>query len=133
MKHLTKIIIVLTLGIWLMGATSVYAQAILPRPKTLSGPSEEQQALYNKAGGSTGGGYGVAVVIPFITQFSIGFAGSAAFLALVYGGVLYVSTFGDETQTGKAKKIIMWALIGLVIAMFSYAFVQIILKIKIGS
>lgn len=133
MKNFFKIIIALTLGIWLISATAAYAQAILPKPKTLSGPSEQQQALYNKAGGSSSGGYGVTVVIPFITTFSIGFTGSVAFIALVYGGVLYVSTFGDETQTGKAKKIIMWALIGLAISMFSYAFVQIVLKLKIGS
>ncbi|MCX6734097.1 MAG: hypothetical protein NTX63_04810 [Candidatus Peregrinibacteria bacterium] len=132
MKKITKIIVALTLGIWLISATSVYAQAILPKPKTLSGQTEEQQAQYNKAGGSTTGGYGVTVIIPFVTTFSIGFAGTMAFVALVYGGVLYVSTFGDETQTGKAKKIIMWALIGLVLTMFSYAFVQIILKLKIG-
>ncbi len=132
MKNLSKIIIALTLGIWLLSATAAYGQAILPKPKTLSGPSEEQQALYRTAGGSTTGGYGVTVIIPFVTMFSIGFAGTMAFVSLVYGGVLYVSTFGDETQTGKAKKIIMWGLIGLVITMFSYAFVSIILKLKIG-
>lgn len=132
MKNLTKIIIILTLGIWLMAGTSVYAQAILPKPKTLSGPTEEQQKLYNKTGGSTDGGYGVTVIIPFITQFSIGFAGTMAFVGLVYGGVLYVSTFGDETQTGKAKKILQWSLIGLTLSMFSYAIVQVLLKLKIG-
>lgn len=133
MKKITKIIIGITLGIWLCSGLTAFAQAALPRPDSLTGLTETQQAaLIQKGGTATGGGYGVMVVIPFIAKFSIIFASIFAVISLVYGGVLYVSTFGNETQTGNAKKIITWSLIGLVLGMFSYAIVATIIKIKIG-
>lgn len=110
-----------------------YAQPILPKPNSLSGPSAEQQEVLKEEGGSTRGGYGVTFVIPFLTQFFIAFTGSMALISFVYGGVLYVTSFGEEGQTEKGKKIMMYASIGLVVAMLSYALVSILLKIRIGS
>jgi|GEM_PF-3074998 hypothetical protein len=136
MKTLPKIILALTLTILLTAAVASFAsaQAILPKPNSLSGLSAEQQkALIRDGATQTRGGYGVTVLIPFITYFSIAFTATASLLGTIYGGVLYVSTFADETQVGKAKKILMWSLIGLAISMFSYAIVAVLLKIRIGT
>ena len=67
-----------------------------------------------------------------IGRTSIGFAGSMGLISFVYGGFLYVVSFGDEGQTEKGKKIMIWAAVGLGVAMLSYALVSIVLKIKIG-
>lgn len=136
MKILQKITIGLTLTILLVAAITpaVSAQAILPKPNSLSGLSETQQkALISEGSTQTRGGYGVTVLIPFITYFSIAFTAIGCLLATIYGGVLYVSTFADETQVGNAKKIIMWSLIGLALSMFAYAIVSVLLKIRIGT
>lgn len=57
------------------------------------------------------------------TNFVAGFIGTAAFLVLFYGGYLYVTSFGNEEETGKAKKIIAGAVIGILIALGSFAVV----------
>lgn len=131
MKTLTRhIVIVTTLIVLALSLQTAFAQPILPQPKSLSGPTEEQQKAL-KGQGSVNGGYGVTVLIPFITKLSIGFAGSMALISFVYGGFLYVISFGDEGQTEKGKKIMIWAAVGLGITMLSYALVSIVLKIKI--
>ena len=131
MKHLANHIIVMTaLLVLTLGIQEAYAQPIIPKPKSLSGPTREQQeAMQGK--GATTGGYAVTVVIPFLTKVFIGFAGSFALISFVYGGFLYVVTFGDEGQVEKGKKIMIWAAVGLGIVMLSYAIVTIVLKIKI--
>ncbi len=132
MKNLTRhIIILLTLMTLALSLQTAFAQPILPKPNSLSGPTEDQQQAI-KGQGSVNGGYGVTVLIPFITKLSIGFAGSMGLISFVYGGFLYVVSFGDEGQTEKGKKIMIWAAVGLGVAMLSYALVSIVLKIKIG-
>ena len=116
MKNLTRhIIILLTLMTLALSLQTAFAQPILPKPNSLSGPTEDQQQAI-KGQGSVNGGYGVTVLIPFITKLSIGFAGSMGLISFVYGGFLYVVSFGDEGQTEKGKKIMIWAAVGLLMA-----------------
>jgi len=42
-------------------------------------------------------------------------AGVIAFAVLIYGGYLYLTSVGDEARTGRAKKLIFFAIIGLMI------------------
>jgi hypothetical protein len=61
-----------------------------------------------------------------ITQWMLGFVGLLAMLALVWGSIMYITAFVDEAQTQKAKKIITWAIIGLVIAASSIAIITMV-------
>jgi hypothetical protein len=56
-----------------------------------------------------------------ITNVVAAIAGPFALLALVAGGLMYTLGGGDEEQTGKAKKIIIGALIGLVLIYGAFA------------
>lgn len=66
------------------------------------------------------------LVISF-TNFIASFIGVGAFVMLIYGGYLYLASFGNEEQTGKAKKIIIGAFIGITIAFAAYAIVNTII------
>lgn len=57
------------------------------------------------------------------TNFIAAFIGAGAFVMLFYAGYLYVSSFGNEEQMGKAKKIIIGAVIGIAIALAAYGLV----------
>lgn len=128
-RHIAIVTTLITLALSLQTA---FAQPILPKPNSLSGPTEgQQQTLKDDQKNGPDGGYGVKVLIPFITKLSIGFAGTFALISFVYGGFLYVVSFGDEGQTEKGKKMMIWAAVGLGVAMLSYALVSIVLKIKI--
>jgi len=59
------------------------------------------------------GAIGVAFVI----------AGLIIFAFLVFGGILYMTSSGDKTQTERGKQAITGAMIGFVIVAVSYAIV----------
>lgn len=47
---------------------------------------------------------------------------------IVYGGFLYITSHGDENQVEQAKKIITYAVIGIVMIGISYAVVQFVIS-----
>lgn len=66
-----------------------------------------------------------AAVVGFMNYF-LSFLGLIAVIMVVYAGILLVTAQGDEQQINKGKKIILWAAIGMLIIMLSYAIVQVI-------
>jgi|GEM_PF-762591 len=54
----------------------------------------------------------------------LGIIGLIAVLYLIYGGVLYLTSGGNEEQVGKAKNVILYAIIGVIIIVLSYAIVS---------
>jgi len=69
----------------------------------------------------------VAVYIVRLINFLSLLIGSFAFLAIVIGGIMLVTSGGQEQQLTKGKDVIKYAIIGLAVALASYfitAFVQ---------
>jgi hypothetical protein len=62
--------------------------------------------------------------ITTIINFALGLLGLIAVVFLIYAGVLMVTAGGNEDQVGKAKKIITYAVIGIVVILLSYTIVQ---------
>jgi hypothetical protein len=48
----------------------------------------------------------------------------------IYGGYLYVTAFGNEESTGKAKKVFIGATIGLLLAMAAFGIVNTTVKLE---
>ncbi len=70
--------------------------------------------------------------IPTLTKTVISFAGALAVLFIIIGGVQILTAYGDDGKVETAKKTITYAIIGLLIAMLSYAIVSIISGIQLG-
>ena len=66
-------------------------------------------------------------------EFILTFLGLIAIAFIIYAGFLLVVAGGDEEQVGKAKKIILYAGIGIIVILFSYAIVQFFVSIGLGS
>lgn len=66
------------------------------------------------------------------TNFIAAFIGVGAFLMFFYGGYLYVVSAGNEEQTGKAKKIMVGAVIGIVIALGAFGIVATVTTLNSG-
>lgn len=66
----------------------------------------------------------VESIVATITNTIIYLVGVASIIMLIYGGILYTISAGDSTKTKKAKDTIMYALIGLVVAVLSFALVR---------
>jgi hypothetical protein len=61
--------------------------------------------------------------ITTLVNYILGLLGLIAVVMLVYAGVLMVTAGGNEDQVGKAKKIITYGVIGIVIILLSYTIV----------
>ena len=54
-------------------------------------------------------------------------------VAIVFAGFLYVTSGGDDGQSEKAKKIIMWVALGIILIFGSYAIVNTVMKARFGA
>lgn len=59
-----------------------------------------------------------------MTNIVAALAGPFALLSLVAGGLMYILAGGEEEKIGKAKKIIIWSLVGIVVIYGSFAIVS---------
>ena len=69
--------------------------------------------------------------IAFVVKFyAIGLSliGGVALLFIIYGGYLILTSGGSPIQLNKGKRNIVYALIGLLLAIFGYVFVEVIAK-----
>ena len=63
-----------------------------------------------------------------IVNYFLGFLGLLAVIMIIYGGVTYVTSAGNDEAVGNAKKIIMYALIGIIIILLSFVVVNTVLS-----
>ncbi len=48
-------------------------------------------------------------------------AGVAAVIAIVVGGIMYITSAGDEKRVQSAKNTVLYAVVGMVVALLSWA------------
>ena len=60
-------------------------------------------------------------MIENLISWAIGIAGAVALIFVVYGGIAYITSSGDPGKVKKAKDIILYALIGLVVVALAEA------------
>ena len=63
-------------------------------------------------------------IIGNIIKSMLGLAGTLTIIMMVYAGILWMTASGNETAVTKAKKIITWTVIGLVLIFTSYIIVR---------
>lgn len=61
-----------------------------------------------------------------LVNFALPYLTLAAFLGYVVAGFYYVTAFGNDEQLQKAKKILIWSSIGLILVILSYAIVNLL-------
>lgn len=62
--------------------------------------------------------------ITLIINYFLGLLGLIAIAFLIYAGVLMVTSGGSDDQVGKARKIITYAVVGIIIIILSATIVQ---------
>lgn len=104
---------------------SAFAEAIIiPRPDGLPGPTAAQQA-------SSIRGWFAWVLLPGWATGLVGFVGSIAFVMLIVSGIRYLTAYTNEEAATGAKKQMIYSIVGLLLAIFSYTIVAIISNLKV--
>ena len=99
-----------------LGVDVAFAQAI--------DPEADQPAIIRAL---SGGQTGLRGIVLTIVNFFLTFLGLLAVVMIIYGGFLYVSSAGNEENVNKAKKILLYAVLGIVIIIVSFALVNTLL------
>lgn len=63
-----------------------------------------------------------------LLNYILGFLGLIAVVFVIYAGFLYVTSAGNEDNAGKAKTIITYAIVGIIIILASAAIVNFALR-----
>ena len=63
------------------------------------------------------------------TQFNLIVIEVMAILFLIFGGLVWLTAGGEESQIERGKKIIIWAVVGIIGGLVSYALLNIIIQI----
>lgn len=71
----------------------------------------------------------VSIVLQLIAGSLIYVAGPLAVLMIAIGGLRYVTSRGDQNAMEEAKKTIMWAVIGLIVIILSFAIVTNVISV----
>ncbi len=73
-----------------------------------------------KFGNSSSSGTGLPIsssttILNSIIEWLLGIVAALAVLALIIGGLMYILSLGDEAKSTRAKNIIIYALLGLIV------------------
>lgn len=93
-------------------------------------PAAEIKSGVNGAGGSGNNNFGK--MLKTIVNVLLFIVGSVAVIMIVVGGLRYTLSGGDQAQITSAKNTILYSIIGLVIAILSFAIVNWVLKAFTG-
>lgn len=69
-------------------------------------------------------------IIPGIIQLIFKVMGSLALALLLYAGALLVIRDGDEEKVTKARRLMVWSVLGVVIALFAYLVVEAVVNLN---
>ena len=68
-----------------------------------------------------------------IVNFALTFVGLIGVASIIYAGFLYLSSFGNPDNAGKAKKAILYVIIGIVFILLSWVITNTIIGIPVAS
>ncbi len=71
-------------------------------------------------------------IIPFLIDWAINLAMGLAVIAIIIGGYMYLTAYGDTEKHQRAIRTLTYAIIGLVIALTAYGIVAIVTSIRLS-
>ena len=130
-----KFIKKLSQGLLLVPAIALMASVVLPvAPVAMAASCDTQNlSITNGAGCAQGkdqptelfGDGGIFETIVNILLFLIG---AVSVIMLIYGGIRYTISGGDSTAVTSAKNTILYAVVGIVVAVLAFAVVNFVIK-----
>ena len=114
---------ILLIGILMIPVLALGAGVISPE-------SVLAQGGLNEGLDAAGGGEGLATnanandIVVTIINIMLWLIGILAVIMLIFGGIKYATSAGDSNKVTSAKNTIMYAVIGLIVAIFAWAIIR---------
>lgn len=122
MKKFWKLgLLTLAVGVMLAGAIAISSQ-------TASALTLEQGAEAARCDGCPTNLFGDDGVFKQITNTILYIVGVVAVIMLIIGGIKYLISGGDSKKVTDAKNTVLYAIIGLIIALLSFAIVNFVIS-----
>jgi hypothetical protein len=124
MKKIKSIIVsvMMMLGVITLPVAPVFAEACTDSPAQCA-----QNGTDSVNNQGSNGGTKLEDMIKIIVNVLLFLLGAIAVIMIIIGGIRYATSGGDASATKSAKDTILYAVIGLVVAILAYAIVNFIL------
>lgn len=119
MTNMKKISKIITAGAGAATLGLVYTQNAFAAGNGLTNVQSGVTTTETAAGGLT-----MQQVINTVIGTMLFIVGLLAVIMLIYGGIRYVTSHGDKAQVTAAKETIMYAVVGLVVAIAAFAVIH---------
>lgn len=111
-------------GLFILGLTTVLLMIFSALGGVASAQLIQQTDVPSSIAAATGGEGSIRALALNIVNFFLLFLGLIAVIMIIYGGISYVTAAGNQEKIEKAKKVIMYAIVGIVIVLISFALVR---------
>lgn len=71
----------------------------------------------------------LAELVGAIIDWLLVFAGALAVIAIIYSGIMYITSSGDPAKAESAKKNLIWAIIGVVVISLALVIVNTVVEV----
>lgn len=102
---------------------------VIPKPGNLPGITVETQ----KTATAPELRAKILNLVPNLLYGFIGFIAISSVVVLIISGIMFLTAYGSEETVGTAKKAATYAIVGLLIAIFSYAIVKIVVNLPLPT
>jgi len=129
-----KIAILLALPLFLLN----FSLALFALPALAAPTDINQQVGFGNGGTAVSGAFGgtpldIRAIVSNIIVGVLGLLGTIFIVLILYAGFRYMTSMGNEEQTGDAKAQIVSAIIGLAIILAAYAITSFVSSCLIGA
>ncbi len=75
----------------------------------------------------------IGSMLNVVLNYTLALVGILGVIGFVIAGILYLTAAGDEDQAGKAKNVMMYSIIGVIVALIGYIVVTAISQVFVGG
>lgn len=114
----------------LFGATTLAVVGTLVySTTTFAGNAADQILIGADKSGQGSGGTTLESGIEVVTNLLLFVIGIVSVIMIIIGGIRYTTSNGDASQTKAAKDTILYAVVGLIVAIMAYAIVRWVVQV----
>jgi hypothetical protein len=101
--------------------------AVVPAYAACSSASDCISKGVNASGGNSSSSTDPADIIKLVVNILLFIIGAVSVIMIILGGIRYTISQGDSGKVATAKNTILYAIVGLGVALFAYAIVNFVL------